>query len=280
MLFTYLFRQLRLVILTTIILMMLPETGFAVDEESQTKESSSAENPSNSDQEPSDDGIEDLSIPSAEEDEIDLNECIPPCRAGFSCIEGKCLSPCNPICYAGEVCIESGQCVPAKPPQPPRPEPKQTSGWAPTIPTQSPQAEESGADKPHPWWAVTINPMDMVVTTLVYKYFPLGFNVMFSGRYVGATIYPLFLIADGGLVAGGAIAYARIQPLGRGLGGLYIQPGIGGFSVPALAVAGEIGWTWFVKHFVISVGGGILYLHSEHMDAVSFFPNMSIGFGG
>jgi hypothetical protein len=37
--------------------------------------------------------------------------CTPPCRMGFLCSEGQCVSACNPPCLASEVCMPGGECV-------------------------------------------------------------------------------------------------------------------------------------------------------------------------
>jgi hypothetical protein len=39
-------------------------------------------------------------------------ECFPPCRAGFFCHNGNCISSCNPPCRPNEIC-KNGDCVPA-----------------------------------------------------------------------------------------------------------------------------------------------------------------------
>jgi hypothetical protein len=39
------------------------------------------------------------------------SECVPACRDGFMCHEGRCISACNPPCGAGETCTAAGQCV-------------------------------------------------------------------------------------------------------------------------------------------------------------------------
>lgn len=36
--------------------------------------------------------------------------CYPPCREGFVCHQGRCVSACNPPCPPGEVCIEGRRC--------------------------------------------------------------------------------------------------------------------------------------------------------------------------
>lgn len=42
--------------------------------------------------------------------------CLPACRAGYTCIEGKCVSACNPPCGADETCTAAGQCESKTPP--------------------------------------------------------------------------------------------------------------------------------------------------------------------
>lgn len=36
--------------------------------------------------------------------------CAPPCREGYLCHEGSCISACNPPCASGEHCTASGEC--------------------------------------------------------------------------------------------------------------------------------------------------------------------------
>jgi len=45
----------------------------------------------------------------------DLSACVPPCRAGFFCREGRCVSTCNPPCGGGELCTRNGTCIPSDP---------------------------------------------------------------------------------------------------------------------------------------------------------------------
>lgn len=40
--------------------------------------------------------------------------CDPPCRKGYFCRDGQCISECNPPCPVGEHCM-NGDCVPALP---------------------------------------------------------------------------------------------------------------------------------------------------------------------
>ncbi|MFW6050711.1 MAG: hypothetical protein ACODAU_06025 [Myxococcota bacterium] len=40
-------------------------------------------------------------------------QCVPPCRSGHLCHEGRCVSACNPPCPQGERCTPQGRCVPA-----------------------------------------------------------------------------------------------------------------------------------------------------------------------
>lgn len=37
--------------------------------------------------------------------------CVPPCRAGFMCQRGVCISACNPPCPAGQQCTAQGECI-------------------------------------------------------------------------------------------------------------------------------------------------------------------------
>jgi hypothetical protein len=41
----------------------------------------------------------------------DTLACYPPCRSGFVCHKGKCVSRCNPPCPEGQKCTDSGDCV-------------------------------------------------------------------------------------------------------------------------------------------------------------------------
>jgi hypothetical protein len=51
----------------------------------------------------------------------EIEECVPACRKGFTCVKGQCVSLCNPPCAANEVCTAAAECVavaPAAAPQP------------------------------------------------------------------------------------------------------------------------------------------------------------------
>jgi hypothetical protein len=45
----------------------------------------------------------------SEVDREEPGDCRPPCRSGFMCKKGKCVSLCNPPCGAGERCVK-GEC--------------------------------------------------------------------------------------------------------------------------------------------------------------------------
>lgn len=54
--------------------------------------------------------------------------CVPACRAGYLCHEGRCISMCNPPCPEGSACVDGLRCEPAggppriyEPPPPPPP---------------------------------------------------------------------------------------------------------------------------------------------------------------
>ena len=40
-----------------------------------------------------------------------VSECRPPCRDGFTCLDGTCVSACNPACPSGSRCTNTGTCV-------------------------------------------------------------------------------------------------------------------------------------------------------------------------
>lgn len=44
-------------------------------------------------------------------DSLDTGDCMPPCRPGYFCRDGVCLSRCNPPCPAGADCTNEGRCV-------------------------------------------------------------------------------------------------------------------------------------------------------------------------
>jgi hypothetical protein len=43
-------------------------------------------------------------------------QCIPPCRAGYVCVNGACVSQCNPPCPEGQECTPGFRCLPVLPP--------------------------------------------------------------------------------------------------------------------------------------------------------------------
>lgn len=49
----------------------------------------------------------------------DNTECFPPCRTGYLCYKGECVSRCNPPCPAGQKCTDEGECVLNQPSQQP-----------------------------------------------------------------------------------------------------------------------------------------------------------------
>jgi len=45
--------------------------------------------------------------------------CEPPCRSGYACVDGRCVSECNPPCRVGYTCV-NGECISlCNPPCPP-----------------------------------------------------------------------------------------------------------------------------------------------------------------
>lgn len=49
---------------------------------------------------------------------IAAEECFPPCRSGYVCHRGHCVSRCNPPCPAGTECTPGGECREATSPVP------------------------------------------------------------------------------------------------------------------------------------------------------------------
>lgn len=45
-------------------------------------------------------------------------DCVPPCRDGYMCRQGKCVEACNPPCPEAEQCVAGGQCVAKAEPEP------------------------------------------------------------------------------------------------------------------------------------------------------------------
>jgi hypothetical protein len=64
-------------------------------------------------------------------------ECFPPCREGFVCSAGQCVSLCNPPCAQGEMCVEGRRCEAAPPPL--------EAAYEPPPPIQKPFAARSHA---------------------------------------------------------------------------------------------------------------------------------------
>jgi hypothetical protein len=42
----------------------------------------------------------------------DTSACIPPCRTGYICLQGRCVEQCNPPCRTGYLCNGKGDCIP------------------------------------------------------------------------------------------------------------------------------------------------------------------------
>lgn len=65
--------------------------------------------------------------------------CEPPCREGFTCVQGRCLSACNPPCDARERCTAEGRCIAAEPAVAPAPvAPAPAAAPVPPPPEQAP----------------------------------------------------------------------------------------------------------------------------------------------
>lgn len=71
--------------------------------------------------------------------------CVPPCRSGFMCQRGVCISACNPPCPAGQQCTPQGECIyPYVYPQ------QQMYPAAPLYPPPSPAMLQRPAPPPPP----------------------------------------------------------------------------------------------------------------------------------
>lgn len=86
-----------------------------------------------------------------------VSECSPPCRSGFMCLQNECVSRCNPPCPNNQVCTDDGECIqppqtaPVMPipvqPTPVTPQPQPTP--QPTTPPPPAQQEETFYDSSH-----------------------------------------------------------------------------------------------------------------------------------
>lgn len=63
-------------------------------------------------------------------------ECVVPCRSGFTCVDGSCLSACNPPCEAGLTCTSAGECIVEPPVAPAPPPPAYSPVAAPPVACQ------------------------------------------------------------------------------------------------------------------------------------------------
>lgn len=79
--------------------------------------------------------------------------CAPPCREGFTCLQGKCVSACNPPCAANERCTSDRRCLKTEPaakpapiaPPPAAPAPAPAPEAAPAAAPADPVTYELGA---------------------------------------------------------------------------------------------------------------------------------------
>lgn len=75
--------------------------------------------------------------------------CVPPCRSGFTCIDGSCVSACNPPCPDGQVCTAEAECVPIAEPTQGAPPPSTPQQAAPAT-TQTAWGTEPAAQPNQP----------------------------------------------------------------------------------------------------------------------------------
>jgi hypothetical protein len=198
--------------------------------------------------------------------------CVPPCRAGYACVGGVCRSPCNPPCAGDEVCTKSGLCLPRDPP----PEPPVQAGAPAVTPRRSgtapaAEAEEVEVDDVRNF-ALVWNPAALLIG-LFSGLYGIVFDLQVGGAYVALDLQATVVL---GLVTGaqGEIGL-RVTPMGRGLHGFYLLPRVG-YGIVEFTAAGEIGYQWFFRHFVLAIGGGVVW--SSEVGVLPF-GNLAIGFG-
>jgi hypothetical protein len=195
--------------------------------------------------------------------------CVPPCRAGYACVGGVCRSPCNPPCAGGEVCTKSGMCLPCDPP----PEPPAQAVTPAVMPSQSASVQTPTPEVDQVRnFALVWNPAALLLGLFTGLY-GIVLDLQVGGAYVALDLQATAVL---GLVTGaqGEIGL-RVTPMGRGLHGFYLLPRVG-YGIVEFSVTGEIGYQWFIRNFVIGIGGGVAW---TSLGGFLPFGNLSIGFG-
>jgi hypothetical protein len=148
--------------------------------------------------------------------------CAPACRAGFTCLQGACVSACNPGCGDGEQCTSDGQCV-AKTIAPKR---TAIASPPPVVAPAAPAPTEPDADAAPSLAKVGIRTHDGFYMRLAMG--PSYFNATWKGGSQDATVT--------GVGAGLELAFG-----GTPVSGLVIGGGISSsyVSSPTISYAGQ-----------------------------------------
>jgi hypothetical protein len=122
--------------------------------------------------------------------------CDPPCRSGFHCRGGKCVSLCNPPCNAGERCVK-GECeLMPRPGGPPRPRDNYIAVLGSVM--------------------VRINSATLTVDGRSFESNATRgeLRVEFGGRYTALQIGPVFG-SDATMLRTGILGYVPLRPSAR-----------------------------------------------------------------
>ncbi len=139
--------------------------------------------------------------------------CSPPCRSGFHCKQGKCVSLCNPPCNAGERCVK-GECeLMPRPGAPPRPR----DNYIAVL----------GAA------AVRLNAAGLTIDGRTFDSNATRgeLRIEFGGRYTALQIGPVFG-GDATMLRAGILGYVPIRPSQR----------LPLFLVPTVALGYAFSW--------------------------------------
>lgn len=150
------------------------------------------------------------------------SECVPKCREGFVCSDGKCVTVCNPPCAAGQTCTSLGHCV-----TPASGDTTVSEGSA--VPLMVPNEPQSHPElgPGDPGWATTAGIVGLVAAVTVagltgasaYKHHES------ESAYFGIGALGTLAVA-GPVVALGALS-ARSNPIHRGYPTVYTLSWIG-----------------------------------------------------
>lgn len=194
--------------------------------------------------------------------------CIPNCRAGFACADGRCVptcaagcgpglfcsadnqcvSACNPPCGAGETCTSQGQCLPAPPPAP--------AGWA--APAGSPSPYYPAAPSPYPGAPPAYAPPPAYAAPPASAPPPSpAASPPDPSTHFGAR--GQIAITDGLQLQG---VYSSESMGGPTQTNVYVQPSLDVFIVPNLSIGGSLGLssqsTTYTGPTVVSPTGGAI----------------------